>query len=80
MKCDDVIELLRRYGIKPEDVVAINGDPRQHDMYHIMRRDGMWEVYYAERGHKWDCRQFESEEEACDYLWELLRRDETIWR
>jgi hypothetical protein len=41
---------------------------------------GVWQVYYSERGHKWDYREFNSESDACEYLWNLLEKDETIWR
>jgi len=31
-----------------------------------------WEVYYSERGLKRNLGRFESEEEACDYFYELI--------
>lgn len=80
MNCESLLDLLKHNGIAPHDVVAINGDPFLNDIYHIRRADGLWEVYYMERGHRWDYKQFEAESEACDYLWNLLRRDETLWR
>jgi hypothetical protein len=40
----------------------------------------IWQVYYSERGHKWDYRELKSESDAGEYLWKLLEKDETIWR
>lgn len=34
--------------------------------------DGNWQTYYSERGQRTDLRTFNSEREACEYLWTCL--------
>jgi hypothetical protein len=59
---------------------SANDDLLENDKYHLVSSGGVWHVYYSERGHKWDYRELNSESDACEYLWNLLEKDETIWR
>ena len=34
---------------------------------------GLWEVYYSEKGLKTSLKQFESEEDACEYFYNLIK-------
>ncbi len=38
-------------------------------------RPGKWEVYYSEKGGKYGSVFFDREEDACDYLYEIARRE-----
>lgn len=42
------------------------------ESYCLEKRSAKWEVYYAERGAKFDVKEFSSETEACEYLYKLL--------
>jgi hypothetical protein len=37
-----------------------------------------WEVYYSERGNKSCLKYFSTEDEACDYFYELISNDEYV--
>ena len=39
----------------------------------LNHKNNQWEVYYAEKGHKWLLNIFDSEEEACDFYFERFR-------
>ncbi|MGH8491408.1 MAG: hypothetical protein ACREXS_21750 [Gammaproteobacteria bacterium] len=80
MSPQEIVDRLKRYGVDPNDVFNANGDLLENDKYHLVSSEGVWQVYYSERGHKWDYREFNSESDACEYLWNLLEKDETIWR
>ena len=41
-------------------------------------QEEMWQVYYSERGKKVRQKFFETEEEACEYFYEKLKRYSTI--
>jgi hypothetical protein len=47
------------------------------ERYVLSVADGGWIVYYSERGERTDIRAFETEDEACAHLFELLLRDPT---
>ena len=38
-------------------------------------RPGKWEVYYSEKGNKYDSVFFDNEEDACDYLYEIAKKE-----
>lgn len=80
MSPQEIVDRLKRHGVDPNDVFNANGDLLENDKYHLVSSGSVWQVYYSERGHKWDYREFSSESDACEYLWSLLEKDETIWR
>ncbi|MCL2083433.1 MAG: hypothetical protein FWH04_09425 [Oscillospiraceae bacterium] len=41
----------------------------------LHHKDGLWEVFYGERGIKNDIKTFDTEEEACGYLYEEIMDD-----
>ena len=41
-------------------------------------KEEMWQVYYSERGRKVGQKVFETEEEACEYFYEKMKRYSTI--
>ncbi|MBN9647735.1 hypothetical protein J0L31_12120 [Terrisporobacter glycolicus] len=64
------IQLIRSH--VPEDAYSLNGGlPNEKYClnYLIVKK---WQVYYSERGVKTGLKEFDSEDEACNYLYELL--------
>lgn len=53
------------------DVYSLNGGS-PNEAYCITQRNGVWEVYYSERGNKSELRIFQKEEDACQYFYDLL--------
>lgn len=45
-----------------------------------LREDGLWEVYYSERGQKGGLVTFGSEGEACAHLSAILKIDSSVWK
>ena len=80
MSPQEIVDPLRRHGVNPNDVFNANDDLLENDKYHLVSSGGVWQVYYSERGRKWGYRELNSESDACQYLWNLLEKDETIWR
>lgn len=55
----------------PDDMYSLEGG-HPNEAYCLNKNGPVWEVYYSERGIKTGLRQFESEEQACDYLYESI--------
>jgi hypothetical protein len=53
---------------------------RVDNQYVLGRDGGLWTVYYFERGERWDVSHFLSEDEACTFLLDELRKDPTTRR
>jgi hypothetical protein len=62
-----------------------NVEPRSYNLdgahdpeaYVLTIRPGGWATFYSERGHEVGRREFDTEDEACAYLLDLLLRDLT---
>ena len=59
--------------------VSIDGVDCSGDQYRMDRSGRGWCVFYAERGQIVQPREFLTEDEACDFLLEWLRRDRAVW-
>ena len=70
--------LLDAEGIDPGAYSLDGGMPSE--TYVLERRPDGWLVYYSERGVRTAETRFESEDEACGHLLELLLRDPTTRR
>ncbi len=55
----------------PNDVYSLEGG-LPSEAYCLDKHGSFWEVYYSERGIKSGLKKFEFEEQACDYLYELI--------
>ena len=66
-------EVLTAEGIR-SDAYSLEGGLYE-DRLCIDEQYGAWVVYYVERGKRWNERRFDTEDEACRYLLELLRQD-----
>jgi hypothetical protein len=76
----NVIQLLSKVAQRGADIQAVyTGDGSPEDRYAIVLENDLWNVYYMERGERFESKQFSTEAEACEYLLDLLNRDQTIW-
>ncbi|MGY6215086.1 hypothetical protein ACW73L_07990 [Methylolobus aquaticus] len=79
MTVDSLIRLLKEKGAHPNAVSVGIGVPRADEMYCLVKDGKRWEVYYAERGEKVDLEVFESEDDACTHLYDILKLDSSVW-
>ncbi len=75
MDCSELLTVLAREGINPDSYSVDGGHPPER--YVLDHRAGRWMVYYSERGLESGLVAFDTEDEACNHLLELLRRDHT---
>jgi hypothetical protein len=50
------------------------------EAYILTSENGKWVVYYSERGLRSGLKQFDSEEEACEFMYRVLAGDPTVQR
>jgi len=76
MNIEGLKRALDRKGIKPiyYSLNGIRGDLEDGTSI-IENQEGKWMYYYFERGGKFNIKYFNTENEACKYLYELLIRD-----
>ena len=51
------------------DVIEYN------DNFSLRQTETLWEVFFGERGIKYDLKTFDTEEDACEYLYGQLMED-----
>lgn len=56
----------------PQDLYSLSGG-LPNESYCIMQANGQWEVYYSERGVKSSCNFFDTENDACLYLYDCVK-------
>jgi hypothetical protein len=59
-----------------DDAYSVEGG-LPFERYVLSVVEGGWAVYYSERGERTGLRTFDTEDEACSYLFEQLVRDPT---
>ena len=79
MTVNNLMCLLKEKGAYPNAVSVGIGVPQADEVYCLVNDGKRWEVYYAERGEKLDLEVFESEDDACTYLYDILRLDSSVW-
>lgn len=67
---------LRARNVSPLAYCLSRGFP--NEKYTLDQAGKKWSVYYSERGQRSGERVFDSEDEACRYLLQLLTNDSTI--
>lgn len=72
MKVNELKKRLDEIGVS-EDVYSIMFGGLPNERLCIVKEE-MWKVYYSERGRRSGEKFFETEEEACEYFFELLKR------
>ena len=76
MNIEELKKVLDKEGIKPiyYSLNGIRGD--QEDGTSILEKKGnKWVYYYYERRGKFDLQYFDTEDEACKYILQILIRD-----
>lgn len=61
----------------PQDLYSIMIGGLPNERLCIVKEE-MWQVYYSERGRKTGQKFFETEEEACKFFYEKMKRYSTI--
>lgn len=67
MKKGELIQVLKMSDVRSDSYSFEGGFPNEAYCFNYV--DGVWEVYYSERGNKTGLKQFEKEEEACEYFY-----------
>jgi hypothetical protein len=78
MNIQELQNTLLKRGMRPNAVSFQTGVLTAAEQYCIAQENGIWDVYYFERGNKNDLRHFPDENSACNYLSEVLLRDKVI--
>ena len=52
----------------------------RNEAYCIDEKNGIWQVYYSERGTAWSIMKFDTEAEACDYFYNWITSDGSVMR
>jgi hypothetical protein len=79
MKLDELRFYLDGHGFRPDAVSIGVGLPYESERYCIVEESGHWQVYYSERGSKGGLKEFGTEDDACRYILDLLRKDSSVW-
>lgn len=58
----------------PENMYSLLISELPNEAYCLIKKDDGWEVYYSERGKKRSMKQFAGESEACEHMYEKLRK------
>lgn len=75
MKIAELKQILEKEKYNPHSY-SLNGI-KPYECYCLEESYGTFYVFYYERGNRLDERAFKSEDEACEYLYDLLKNDET---
>lgn len=78
MKIRDLKNAVSKMNI-PRGAISFQGD-FPPDAHCITRVGHKWEVYYSERGQKTDRVFFDSEHEACEYLFSIAKKIEELYQ
>jgi hypothetical protein len=70
MNKNTLLEELENKGIR-KDSYSLNGG-LPNEAYCLNQNDGIWEVYYSERGIKSGLKAFTSESDACKFFFEVV--------
>lgn len=70
MNLFELESILKSKKIRP-DVYSLKGG-LPNEAYCISKVDDKWEVYYSERGNKSGLKNFQKEEEACQFFYDSL--------
>jgi hypothetical protein len=75
MNRNELLDVLRRERFRSDAYSLDGGLPDER--YCLGEENGVWIVYYSERGVQSGKMQFVNEHEACEYLYRLLSDDPT---
>jgi hypothetical protein len=75
---EELKEALEREGFDPSSYDLRGG--LLSERYTLACEEGVWSVYYSERGLQSGHKSFAGESEACEYLLQIMRDDPTTKR
>lgn len=56
------------------NAICIGKDGNYDERFNLLEReDGKWETFYGEHGQKTNTVVYDTEEEACDAFWEMIK-------
>ena len=70
MNKNTLLEELENKGIRKDSYSLNGGLPNEANC--LNQNDGIWEVYYSERGIKSGLKTFTSESDACKFFFEVV--------
>lgn len=73
MKRVELKSTLDQDGIMADAYSLHGGLP--NEAYCLAEVEGVWEVYYSERGNKTGMKKFGKEEEACEHFYALIQKN-----
>jgi hypothetical protein len=76
MDRESLKHVLQAEHISPQAYDLGDGAP-ENESYVMRESYGIWSVFYSERGLESGKHEFDSEAEACQYLFETLKNDPT---
>tara|TARA_Y100000589_G_C26970129_1_gene554220 strand:- start:211 stop:447 length:237 start_codon:yes stop_codon:yes gene_type:complete len=76
MTIKELDKKLREAGVKPQ-YYSLNGKDI-NDAFILKNELGKWNVYYFEKGSKYMQKYFDSESEACEYIYETLKDEPSV--
>jgi len=76
MNVSQLEQELKQLGV-PQWMYFLEHDGLPNEAYCLAKKES-WEVYYSERGRKFDLQCFSTETEACEYLLKKLRKYGTV--
>jgi hypothetical protein len=79
MNLSELASRLERLEIHPDAYSIGIGVPEADETYCVVQENGVWRIYYAERGQRGGLHEYASEDEACNAFLELLKNDESVW-
>lgn len=71
MKVEELRKRLQQVGVS-EFLYNLDGTGRNDERFCLQKCDGNWNVYFCERGIKTTNEFFDSEEMACQFIFEQL--------
>lgn len=74
MKKEELKIQLQKYGVA-EWLYNLDGKGRNDERYCLIRKEQKWNVYFSERGIKTTDELFESEDEACQFIYSKLTNE-----
>jgi len=75
MNTEELKKALDKEGVKPI-YYSLNGirGPQENDTLILEKTGNKWVYYYYERGHKFDLQYFDTEDKACQYIFQKLTK------
>jgi len=73
MKIVELEKILQEIDV-PSNAYSILKGGLPNEQLCIVKEDNIWEVYYSERGRKSSIKKFYSEEEACIYFFNKIKK------